>query len=117
MRALVCGGRDYNDWDVFCNVLDYHQPDEIISGMARGADTLAVTYARRFKIPLLEFPADWATHGRAAGPRRNAQMLAEGKPDVVIAFPGGRGTSNMVRLALASGVKVIHAAPTQVGAA
>jgi hypothetical protein len=115
MRVLVCGGRDYSDWDVFCNVLDYHQPDEIISGMARGADMLAATYARRFKIPLLEFPADWNKHGRAAGPIRNQQMLDEGRPDMVIAFPGGRGTADMVSRAKKAGVRVVYAS-TQVEA-
>lgn len=116
MRVLVCGGRDYNDWDVFCNVLDHFQPDEIISGMARGADTLAVTYASRFKIPLLAFPANWDAHGRSAGPIRNQQMLDEGKPDLVVAFPGGRGTADMVRRARKAGVAVVGPASTQVEA-
>ena len=48
-----------------------------------------------------EFKADWDKFGRAAGPIRNAQMLREGKPDLVVAFPGGRGTANMVAQAKA----------------
>jgi len=47
-------------------------------------------------------------HGRAAGPVRNAQMLAEGKPDFVVAFPGGRGTADMCKQARARGVKVVE---------
>lgn len=106
MKALVCGGRDYNNWFVFCNVLDYFQPDVIISGMAKGADTLAVRYAEEFHIPLEKYPAEWDKHGKAAGPIRNQRMLDEGKPDLVIAFPGRRGTADMVRRAKAAGVKV-----------
>jgi hypothetical protein len=44
----------------------------------------------------------------AAGPIRNARMLEEGKPDIVIAFPGGRGTANMIEQAHAAGVEVVQ---------
>lgn len=47
-----------------------------------------------------------ATNGKAAGPIRNQRMLDEGKPDLVVAFPGGRGTADMVRRAKAAGVPV-----------
>ncbi|MEM9912925.1 MAG: hypothetical protein AAF922_19365 [Pseudomonadota bacterium] len=45
--------------------------------------------------------------GRAAGPIRNKEMLDEGCPDLVVAFPGGRGTANMVKQAQAAGVEVL----------
>lgn len=54
----------------------------------------------------LPFEADWHTHGRAAGPIRNRRMIEEGKPDLVVAFPGGRGTANMVNQARAAGIEV-----------
>ena len=66
---------------------------EIISGMASGADTFAVEWAARFGFPLRAFPAEWDKHGRSAGPIRNQRMLDEGKPDLVVAFPGGKGTA------------------------
>ena len=40
---------------------------------------------------------------------RNARMLAEGKPDLVVAFPGGRGTADMVAQARKAGVRVVLA--------
>jgi hypothetical protein len=43
------------------------------------------------------YEADWISLGRKAGPIRNQRMLEEGKPDLVMAFPGGRGTADMVR--------------------
>ena len=52
------------------------------------------------------YPADWRTHGRAAGPLRNARMIAEGKPDLVIAFKGNRGTQDCCRKAEAAGIPV-----------
>jgi predicted Rossmann-fold nucleotide-binding protein len=45
-----------------------------------------------------DYPADWTKHGKSAGFVRNKQMLEEGKPDVVIAFPGGTGTAMMIKL-------------------
>jgi hypothetical protein len=80
---------------------------EIISGMAKGADSAAVDWAVVNWCKVHEFPADWKKYGRAAGAIRNQQMLDEGKPDVVIAFPGGRGTAHMVKIAKAKGVKTI----------
>lgn len=55
-----------------------------------------------------EFPADWDKYGKRAGYLRNVQMLDEGKPDLVVAFPGGKGTAMMVKLAKERGVRVIE---------
>lgn len=81
---------------------------EIISGMAQGADTAAVDWAVINYTKVHEFPADWKTHGKKAGPIRNQQMIDEGNPDVVIAFPGGVGTTDMIRKAKKHGIKVIE---------
>jgi hypothetical protein len=54
------------------------------------------------------FPAEWDKRGRIAGPVRNALMLDVGKPDLVVVFPGGRGTADCVRQARAAGVQVIE---------
>lgn len=79
----------------------------IISGMAKGADSLAIDWAVVNWLRWEEYPADWETHGKAAGLIRNQQMLDEGKPDLVVAFPGGRGTADMIRRAEKAGVEVI----------
>lgn len=113
MRVLVCGGRDYGNYDYLKTFLSALQVVEapfscIIHGAARGADTMAGTYARRHNIPLEECPANWEVHGKSAGIIRNKQMLDEGKPDLVVAFPGGSGTAHMVKIAKAAGVRVIE---------
>lgn len=113
MRVLVCGGRRFADYDFLKTVLSaFHLergPFEIvIHGAADGADSLADQWARRHLIPTLRFPADWEHHGRSAGPRRNAEMLRDGKPDLVLAFPGSRGTADMISKAKAAGVEVIE---------
>jgi len=52
--------------------------------------------------------ANWAGLGRKAGPIRNQEMLDQGRPNMVVAFPGGRGTADMVRRARGAGVEVIE---------
>lgn len=116
MKVLVCGGRDYNDYDVFVEKMnqlfstlsELGEITEIAHGGASGVDDMASDYAWQYRIPCRRFPADWKTHGKAAGPIRNAKMLKEFQPDVVVAFPGGRGTGDMIQRAKAAGVRVIE---------
>ena len=106
-RVLVCGSRGWSDRDYLEGFLDRtvesHGIDVVIHGAARGADTMAGEWALKRGIPVVAFPADWATHGRAAGPIRNQRMLDEGKPTLVIAFAlnlsTSKGTSDMLRRA------------------
>lgn len=113
IRVLVCGGRDFADAAAIDRALNGLAKsaviDCIIEGNARGADRLAGFWARKRGIPNLKFNADWIAHGKAAGPIRNQRMLDEGRPDLVIAFPGGRGTADMVRRAREAGVEVVEA--------
>ncbi len=117
MRILVCGGRDYADRNRVYDVLDeiHHETPvtAIIEGGAAGADHFACLWSAKRDIDGHQrFVADWTLHGKAAGPLRNARMLAEGRPDLVIAFPGGRGTADMVRKAEAAGVPVRRVEPS-----
>ena len=113
MRVLVCGGRDYQDRARVFAALDaldsQRGPLVVIQGGASGADSLAREwcFAQR-TCELVNVPADWRAHGRAAGPMRNQKMLDKYAPDLVLAFPGGRGTADMVRRARSAGVEVIE---------
>lgn len=125
MRLLVCGGRHFDDWRLFSSAiakaLDWVAVDEddstwlpplgsvIIHGGAKGADALADGWAITHWCGLEVYPADWKKHGKAAGPIRNQRMIDEGKPDAVLAFPGGRGTADLIRRAREAGIKVIEA--------
>lgn len=111
MRVLVCGGRNFNDREAVWRALDaLHKQTPIsvlIEGGASGADRLAFQWASEGNRCGTEtHAADWASHGRAAGPIRNQKMLDVGQPDMVVAFPGGRGTEDMVTRARAIGVNV-----------
>jgi len=110
----VCGGREFGKTTperfALRDVLDlWHQRRPIttlIHGAARGADTLAGEWTVAKAVPVEVYPAQWDVDGKAAGPRRNARMLAEGRPGAVLAFPGGAGTADMVAKARAAGVPV-----------
>ena len=113
---LICGGRDFIDTPLFERAMgalidELGTPGRIIDGGARGADTMAGAFARKIGVEHSRFHADWMGYGRAAGVIRNQQMLDEGKPDLVIAFPGGRGTADMVRRATKAGVAVRKISP------
>ena len=115
MKILVCGGRNYNDKNVVFKTLDQackefsinYKPNDnwlpsditIVHGAAAGADSLADQWAVVNWCGNKPYPADWKKYGRAAGYIRNKKMLDEEHPDLVIAFPGGRGTDMMVGLA------------------
>lgn len=109
ITIIVCGGRTYTDalqLDAALTTLHaQHAIACVIDGGARGADTLAQFWCEQQEIRNITCMADWTTHGKAAGPIRNTHMLSR-KPHLVVAFPGGRGTDNMVSQARAAGVPV-----------
>lgn len=123
MRILVCGGRDFINWKLLCGELDDRlvsttqeecEKFHIIQGGATGADFLAKVWAYdsfpySFESRHTEFIADWKKHGSQAGPIRNQQMIDEGKPDLVVAFPTpkSKGTWDMIRRAEKAGIETI----------
>lgn len=113
MKVLVCGGKDFADVEKLYSELDrIHASTRIsciIEGGARGADYLAARWSAKNDLTHHKrFKADWALHGRAAGPIRNQKMLDEGKPNLVVAFPTAKsvGTWDMVKRAQKAGVEV-----------
>lgn len=113
MRILVCGGRGYANKDQLYKIMSPFADvvDVIIHGAAKGADSLAGEWAEYNWTKVEAFPADWEKFGKRAGPIRNATMLRVGKPDLVIAFPGGTGTSHMVEISRKAGIEVMIVAP------
>lgn len=110
-RYLICGGRDFADealLDKALKALILHPEDAVvITGAARGADRLGAMWAHKRGAKLEAYPAEWLKYERAAGPIRNRRMIEEGKPDVVLAFPGGAGTADMVKQARAARIVTI----------
>jgi predicted polyphosphate/ATP-dependent NAD kinase len=108
MRFAVTGGRDYQDYDTVVRALEKLPEGAVmVNGAARGADSLAATVWRGWGGPVEEYPADWSKLGRAAGHARNREMLNSGI-DLLIAFPGGKGTENMVDICFKAKVPVVQ---------
>lgn len=107
MRVLICGGRLFRDAHLLNRTLDELRPKPtvIIHGGCTGADMLAGAWARSHDIPCASYPANWK-QGKSAGPKRNAMMLREGKPDLVVGFPGGKDTANCLAQAENAGITV-----------
>ena len=103
MRLAIVGSRDFDDYKVFKSKLSEHiktrDVESIISGGAKGADTLAAILARNCKIPITIYHPQWAAFGKAAGPIRNEQIVKA--CDMVIAFWDGksRGTRSTIEIA------------------
>lgn len=112
MRLIITGSRDWADrWAVWRALEDAYAasgPFVVVhGGCPSGADVAANDWALLRKFPLEVFRADWRTHGRWAGPRRNQQMIEAGA-DLVLAFSrnGSAGTRDTVTRAREAGIEV-----------
>lgn len=121
MRVLVCGGRDYqNEGRVgaFLDRLHAENPISlIIEGGQRtwndetnriigGADYWAYCWAHQRGVLCRTEKADWRKLGRRAGPIRNQLMIDKYHPELVVAFPGGRGTDDMISRAEKASIEI-----------
>lgn len=116
--ALFCGSRHFDDRVIIETLVHgvssvstlRGRPLVIVEGEARGADILSRVEAENLGVKVIGVPADWDSHGRAAGPIRNQQMLEEHRPHIVIAFSddirSSKGTRDMCRRAKAAGIPV-----------
>lgn len=129
---LVCGGRDYgsvtydeNNEPVFDDKATYtlawmarlwgeviKQGNRLVlvhGACPTGVDAVVNWWGETcYDVTVRKFPADWKTYGKAAGPRRNQQMIDETNPKLVVAFPGGRGTTDMITRARQAGIPVLE---------
>jgi predicted Rossmann-fold nucleotide-binding protein len=111
-RVIICGGRDFDDREFIFSKLDgldndYHF-SVVITGGASGTDYIAHSWATKRRKEVEVYKADWDEYDKSAGILRNRQMLQYAQPDVVIAFPGGRGTQDMIKIAKKKNVPVIE---------
>lgn len=109
MKVCVTGGRDYAARAAVFEFLDGLHGLIPITQLAHGhcrtgADAHADAWCLARGVEPVRYPADWYPNGqrklwRGAGPARNARMLREFRPVVLVAFPGGSGTAGCVRIA------------------
>lgn len=110
MIVLVCGGRSYHNVAKIDSTLRELGVTFVMEGGADGADRHARDYCMRNGIPCFTAYAPWSSPLlKAAGPVRNGWMLKYGPNfDRCVAFPGGKGTDNMVAQAQKAGVPIMR---------
>lgn len=112
IRIVVAGSRDFYDYAVLSERLDFYFSQQnqshiqIVSGGARGADRLGERYAREHDINYTVFPANWNAHGKAAGMIRNRDMAEYGTHLVAFWDGKSRGTKSMIETARAQGLTI-----------
>lgn len=121
VRIVIAGSRDFNDYDFLKKeVLDIVKHNnipkklcKIISGGARGADTLGERFAKEYGLEIKRFIPDWDGLGKRAGYVRNAEMakyaVEDGNYGMLVAFWDGisKGTKHMIDLANRYGL-IVH---------
>ena len=105
MKLAIVGGRNFTNTILFNKVIDrllkrkiFIEVTEIVSGGARGIDTLAENYANKHSLKTTIFLPDWNKYGRSAGFKRNVEIISNA--NIVIAFWDGqsKGTSHSIKL-------------------
>lgn len=111
-KLIIAGGRDFCDYEKLkiaaaATVYNINAVRvTVISGTALGADRLGEVFAKELNLPLMRFPADWSSNGKAAGYIRNRQMAEVA--DGLLAFWDGKskGTKHMIDIATKKGLDV-----------
>lgn len=108
-KVIICGGREFNDYDLLKEACDYYLARKfengekiiIVSGGARGADTLGEKYAKEKGLEIERYPANWEKYGKKAGYLRNRQMAEVSNACIAFlsAYGENKGTKNMISIA------------------
>jgi len=111
MKLIIAGGREFNDYELLKEKLDnllINNTDdvEIVSGKARGADSLGEKYAKEKGYPVKEFPAKWNEYGKRAGYLRNEEMALYATHCVCFWDGESKGTKHMIDLAKKSNLNL-----------
>lgn len=106
VTLAIVGSRTFNDYAYLCSILEWYTIRSIVSGGAKGADSLAKRYANEHNLTILEFIPDWNKLGKSAGYKRNEQIV--NACDEVIAFWDGqsKGTAHTIKIAQDRGIPV-----------
>lgn len=113
MRLIIAGTREWANYPALTRVLDvalertgWH-PTTVVSGMALGVDLGGVWWACERGLPYDPHPADWTTHGRAAGPIRNREMALVADAAILLAYEHSRGSLDCLRACRCYGLPVV----------
>jgi len=100
LNTIIAGSRTINDFDLLEWVIKESELDIaiVISGMAKGVDTLGMIWANKYNVPIIKMPADWNKYGRSAGYKRNEEMSKKAHALICLWDGESYGTKNMIDL-------------------
>ena len=111
MRVLVGGGRHFEDTEkVHRELVRLHWQKPIsvlIHGSVTGVGIAAEAWARSSGTPVVRYPPNWKLYGKKAEGLRDAFMIEDSRPDLVLAFPGGRHTADLIQKAIDAKIAVL----------
>jgi SLOG family YspA-like protein len=111
MRLLVCGGRHFEDAETVhreLTRLHWQKPISVlIHGSVTGVGIAAEAWARRYGIAVVRYPPNWELYGKKAEGLRSDFMLGDSRPALVVAFPGGRHTADLVQRSINARIAVL----------
>ena len=110
-KVIIAGSRNYNNKEFIYNKLDIllskvNKPVQIVSGLAKGVDSIAVDYANDRGLSLKTFEAHWNEHGKKAGILRNIEMGDYGDALIAFRLNNSTGTSHMIEYAKSKNLKI-----------
>lgn len=107
MKVIIAGSRHITDYVEVCSAIrksDFHIT-EVVSGCAKGPDTLGIEWANNRRIPVKRFPADWS-RGSGAGLARNWEMSYYAEGLIALWDGQSKGTKHMIDAARSRGLQV-----------
>lgn len=113
MRLIIAGGREFSNYELLRDSVDmfiadhyvnYDPTVEIVSGTARGTDTLGEQYAQERGFKVMRFPANWDLHGKLGGLNRNLQMAEYASHCICFHDGVSTGTAHMIKTAKKQGL-------------
>ncbi|MBK5540799.1 DUF2493 domain-containing protein [Pseudomonas sp. TH05] len=117
MRILICAGRHYADTHLCRRVLEafqrMHEVRVLIHGGSQFLGAEIEDWAREIGADIVRYPPNWQLHGKHAERLRNAFMLKDSRPDLVIALPGGEDTEELLARAKAQGIQTLSVTDRQ----
>lgn len=98
-KVVIAGSRDFDNYNELKRIIDslnLSPEDEIVSGTAKGSDSLGELYGENNNIKVVRYPAEWDKYGKVAGFKRNAQMADYATEGVIFWDGRSRGSQNMI---------------------
>jgi len=108
VKTIIAGSRTITDYDLLLDVIKESGfcITSVVSGCAKGVDTLGELYAKENNLPLHTYVPNWDKFGKKAGYMRNIEMSRIAEALIVIIENNSRGSTHMLNIAKEKGLKV-----------